>query len=67
LGEARAGDLLEIVSDDQAFDAVGDLAATQGVLFRRLSLRNIVRESAAGTSLLRVARSRGGRNARRQG
>jgi hypothetical protein len=39
LGDARAGDVLEIISDDQAFDAVGDLAATRGVAFRRLSLR----------------------------
>jgi hypothetical protein len=41
LGQARAGDVLEIVSDDQAFDAVGDLAASQGVVFRRLSLRTL--------------------------
>jgi hypothetical protein len=35
LGGARAGDVLEIVTDDQAFDAVGDVAACCGVTFRR--------------------------------
>jgi hypothetical protein len=39
LGGARPGDRLEIVSDDRAFDAVGDVAAGLGILFRRLSLR----------------------------
>src|SRR5207253_473383 len=37
LAAARPGDLLEIVTDDQAFDAVGDVAASLGVPFRRLS------------------------------
>jgi hypothetical protein len=39
LADARPGDLLEIVSDDRAFDAIGDVAATLGVEFRRLSHR----------------------------
>lgn len=39
LGGARPGDVLEIVSDDRAFDAVGDVATTLGVTFRRLSYR----------------------------
>ncbi len=39
LGGARPGDALEIVSDDRAFDAVGDVASTLGVSFRRLSYR----------------------------
>jgi len=39
LAAARPGDLLEIVTDDQAFDAVGDVAASLGVTFRRLSYR----------------------------
>jgi hypothetical protein len=42
LGEARPGDCIEIVSDDRAFDAVGDVAATLGVEFRRLSYRRLV-------------------------
>jgi hypothetical protein len=39
LASARPGDTLEIVSDDHAFDAVGDAAASLGVTFRRLSGR----------------------------
>jgi hypothetical protein len=44
LGAAQAADVLEIVSDDQAFDAVGDVAATIGVIFRRLSHRALSRQ-----------------------
>lgn len=43
LGSARPGDQLDIVSDDKAFDAVGDVAATLGVFFRRLSYRALLR------------------------
>ncbi len=39
LAGARPGDVIEIVSDDQAFDAVGDVAASLGVTFRRTSYR----------------------------
>jgi hypothetical protein len=39
LAQARPGDSIEIVSDDQAFDAVGDVATSLGVTFRRLSYR----------------------------
>ncbi|MFN8543735.1 MAG: hypothetical protein U0807_05970 [Candidatus Binatia bacterium] len=39
LASARAGDALAIVTDDQAFDAVGDVAASLGVTYRRLSYR----------------------------
>jgi hypothetical protein len=39
LGQARPGDVLEIVSDDRAFDAVGDMAAARGVIYRRLQHR----------------------------
>ena len=39
LGVARPGDRIEIVSDDRAFDAVGDVAAALGVEFHRLSHR----------------------------
>ena len=39
LGAARPGDRIEIVSDDRAFDAVGDVAAALGVEFHRLSHR----------------------------
>lgn len=43
LGKAIAGDTLEIVSDDRAFDAVGDAAAARGITFRRVSCRNFPR------------------------
>ena len=39
LAGARPGDVVEIVSDDRAFDAVGDVAASLGITFRRLSYR----------------------------
>ena len=41
LAGARPGDTLEIVSDDRAFDAVGDVAAALGIGFRRLSYRTL--------------------------
>lgn len=39
LGQSRPGDMLEIISDDRAFDAVGDVALPLGVEFRRVSHR----------------------------
>jgi len=44
LASARPGDEIEIVSDDRAFDAVGDVAASLGITFRRLSYRRLVKE-----------------------
>ena len=41
LAAARPGDVIEIVSDDRAFDAVGDVAASLGIPFRRLSYRGL--------------------------
>jgi hypothetical protein len=41
LGGGRPGDLIEIISDDRAFDAVGDVAAVLGVEYRRLSYRGL--------------------------
>jgi hypothetical protein len=59
LGSARAGDVLEIITDDQAFDAVGDVAASLGVAFHRLSYRGLVetRQIQAATSARRRRRS----------
>jgi hypothetical protein len=37
LAGARPGDIVEIVSNDRAFDAVGDVAAGLGIAFRRLT------------------------------
>src|SRR5713226_285362 len=39
LAAGRPGDVVEIVSEDRAFDAVGDVAAALGIGFRRLSSR----------------------------
>jgi hypothetical protein len=47
LAAARPGDAMEIVSDDRAFDAVGDVAASLGIAFRRLSYRRLGRGEGA--------------------
>ncbi len=47
LAAARPGDVIEIVSDDRAFDAVGDVAATLGIAFRRLSYRGLLGQREA--------------------
>jgi len=57
LGTARPGDILHIVSDDQAFDAVGDVAATLGVQFNRIKTRER-RASQRVADPSRTARSR---------
>jgi hypothetical protein len=74
LAAARPGDLIEIVSDDRAFDAVGDVAASLGIEFRRLSYRRLKEDagepaaeaeprppaiSAAGSRRRRRRRGRG--------
>jgi hypothetical protein len=41
LASGRPGDTVEIISDDQAFDAVGDVAASLGVTFHRMSFRKL--------------------------
>ena len=46
LASARPGDAIEIVSDDRAFDAVGDVSASLGIAFRRLSFRVLAGEAA---------------------
>jgi hypothetical protein len=67
LGRAEAGDQLEILSDDRAFDAVGDLAATLGVKFQRISYRTHqavpAEPSVVGETTSRPGR-RGGRRRR---
>jgi hypothetical protein len=62
LGEACPGDVLEIITDDQAFDAVGDVAAGRGVVFRRLSYRTLV----AGRKIAPVEPSRRRGSSRRR-
>ena len=46
---ARPGDVLEIISDDRAFDAVGDVAASLGIAYRRLSYRGLAGLTATET------------------
>jgi len=73
LAGARPGDMIEIVSDDRAFDAVGDVAASLGVTFRRLSYRGLLgMPTPEPVAIERVERDydhgdRGGRRRRRRG
>ncbi|HXU87679.1 MAG TPA: hypothetical protein VFQ62_02420 [Methylomirabilota bacterium] len=78
LASARATDMIEIVSDDRAFDAVGDVAASLGVTFRRLSYRGLLGMPVAelperqpdaepGAARHGGGRSRRGRRGRRHG
>jgi hypothetical protein len=66
LARARPGETLEIVSDDRAFDAVADAAASMGVNFRRTSYRMIPAsaERAHATEPTRRRHRRGGRAGR---
>ena len=50
LAAARAGDVIELVSDDRAFDAVGDVAASLGITFQRLSFRRLAGMRAGESS-----------------
>src|SRR5207249_5383146 len=69
LAGARPGDGMEIVTDDQAFDAVGDVAASLGVAFRRLSYRALLGIAAeeAPEERVREGRSRRRRRGGRRG
>ena len=63
LAAARPGDVLQIVTDDQAFDAVGDVAASLGVTFRRLSYRALA--GLGGAPVLERTPERSSRRRRR--
>ena len=65
LAGARPGDVLEIVSDDRAFDAVGDVAAALGITFHRLTARTLGGVSLAEPSHAVLAIGRGQRRGRR--
>jgi hypothetical protein len=67
LGQSAPGDVLEIVSNDRAFDAVGDAAAARGVIYRRLLHRRGagIAAAAAEAKPAPSRRSRGGRRRRR--
>src|SRR5437867_1268080 len=68
LAGARPGDVLEIVSDDRAFDAVGDVAAALGITFHRLTARTLAGaapvETSRPASVGDRSRRRGGRGRR---
>jgi ribonuclease E len=71
LGAAQPGDVLEIVSNDRAFDAVGDAAAARGVIYHRLLHKRGAAAAAAAATQEdeppRRRRSRGGRRRRGRG
>jgi hypothetical protein len=68
LAGARPGDVLEIVSDDRAFDAVGDVAAALGITFHRLTARTLAgappMDTSRPASVGDRGRRRGGRGRR---
>src|SRR6266568_1683122 len=55
LASARPGDVIEIVSDDRAFDAVGDVSASLGIAFRRLSFRALTGDGARPADVMESA------------
>ncbi len=70
LALATPGDQLDLVSEDRAFDAVGDAAAAAGVVFRRLSYRHLAGAEVepappAAVGGAQRPRRRGGRRRRR--
>ena len=74
LASARPGDVIEIVSDDRAFDAVGDVAAGLGITFHRLSYRGLTGAAPREDEAVKRepgaparGRGRGGRRGRRGG
>ena len=70
LASARPGDVIEIVSDDRAFDAVGDVSASLGIAFRRLSFRALTGDSPRPAEAVEREPdqpARGGRSPSRRG
>src|SRR5215470_11716511 len=65
LAAARPGDMLEIVSDDRAFDAVGDVAAALGITFHRLTSRSLAGAAPVESSRPASGGDRGRRRGRR--
>jgi hypothetical protein len=65
LAGARPGDMLEIVSDDRAFDAVGDVAAALGITFHRLTARSLASAAPVESSRPASGGDRGRRRGRR--
>ena len=67
LGRASSGDSIDIISDDRAFDAVGDAAARLGIAYRRISCRGGHATAAAEVAAAPESRAQpGGRRRRRR-
>ncbi|MGH7819508.1 MAG: hypothetical protein ACREQ9_07035, partial [Candidatus Binatia bacterium] len=64
LGRAAAGDTIEIISADRAFDAVGDAAAALGVTYRRIAYASTAAHPVAESDGRRRRSRRGGRRGR---
>ena len=67
LASARPGDLIEVVSDDKAFDAVGDVSASLGITFRRLSYRSLSASGAPPPEMERAEPAQAGGGGQRRG
>jgi hypothetical protein len=67
LASTRPGDMIDIVSDDQAFDAVGDVASSLGVTYRRLSYRALKGHIAETVTHAADGDGRGGSRRRGRG
>jgi hypothetical protein len=71
LASARPGDVIEIVSDDRAFDAVGDVSTSLGIAFRRLSFRGLTGDGPRPAEIVESApaqsASSGRHHSRRRG
>jgi len=65
LAVARPGDVLEVVSDDRAFDAVGDVAAALGIAFHRVTSRAIGEATEPAPTQSASGGDRGRRRGRR--
>jgi len=66
IGQAQPGDQLDIISNDRAFDAVGDAAAARGIEYRRIQHRRGVVEAPAAAEAEHEERPRRPRRRRRR-
>jgi hypothetical protein len=66
LGRASSGDRIDIISDDRAFDAVGDAAARLGIVYRRISCRGGHAAPAPETATATEPRGHAGGRRRRR-
>jgi len=67
LASARPGDTIEVITDDQAFHAVGDVAAGLGVEFHQLSFRGLASRGVLPAGVEPGEGARRGQRGRRRG